>query len=205
MSIAPITPSFGFGVTPGFGVNPAYGVSATPPRTAIGVESGTPGVSTFGQMLAERVAAFGPAAAAVPAVSTTGSSFGVPGVNSAVNATMNTAGTTAGLTASAFGVPATSSTTAVGQVGNGAAATAAGAPGATPGSDMGGFVTQKLGELSGLHARSDKLAVAAATGELKDIHEYTIASSEAGIATQLAVSVRDKALQAFNDIIRMQL
>ena len=202
MSIAPITPSFGFGVTPGFGVNPAYGVSATPPRTAIGVESGTPGVSTFGQMLAERVAAFGPAAAAVPAVSTTGSSFGVPAMNGAVTATMNTA---AGAPVSAFGTTATSAQTAVGQVGTAAASTATGTSGAAMGSDMGGFVTQKLGELTGMHARSDKLAVAAATGELKDIHEYTIAANEAGIATQLAVSVRDKALQAFNDIIRMQL
>ncbi|WP_313021850.1 flagellar hook-basal body complex protein FliE [Mobilicoccus sp.] len=184
MSIAPLTPSFGFGVTPGFGLNPASGVSATPPRTDIALSDPRQGVASFGQMLAGRIEAYGPSS--VQAVGATG--------------------------------PATMPITATG----GAAPTTFAQPEVTAAnmttwasepSDLGrgqqsgatGMVGRQLGDLSALHERSDKLAVAAATGNLQDIHEYTIAANEAQVATQLAVNVRDKALQSFNDIIRMQL
>ncbi|WP_052466176.1 flagellar hook-basal body complex protein FliE [Mobilicoccus massiliensis] len=179
MSIAPITPSFGFGVTPGFGLNPAHGVSATPPRTDVGIDTAQQGVSSFGQVLADRIAAFGPATSATA-------------VGPAA-APLSATGAAAPATFASPEVTAANMTT-------GAVETTRAGQGAS-----GGYFGEKLGELSALHARSDKLAVAAATGDLKDIHEYTIAANEAGIATQLAVTVRDKALQAFNDIIRMQL
>ncbi|GMA38261.1 flagellar hook-basal body complex protein FliE [Mobilicoccus caccae] len=174
MSIAPISPSFGFGVTPGFGINPAYGVSATPPRTQLDLGGSGGGVTTFGQVLADRIAAFGPAAspAAAPNVTTA--------VTDASGTRVNNLGGVQAVTAPVNAQNAANS-------------------------GMSGYVSEKLGQLSGLHTRSDKLAVAAATGDLRDIHEYTIAAQESGVATQLAVTVRDKAVQAFNEIIRMQL
>jgi len=71
----------------------------------------------------------------------------------------------------------------------------------------GGFrdmVVGALDELQGLHGTADSLAVQAATGDLADVHEYTIAATQAEVATQLTVAVRDKAVEAFNDIMRMQ-
>ena len=71
--------------------------------------------------------------------------------------------------------------------------------------DFGNLVMDGLNRLEGLQDRSDTLAVQAATGNLDNIHDYTIAATEAGVATQLTVAVRNKAVEAFNDIMRMQI
>ena len=54
-------------------------------------------------------------------------------------------------------------------------------------------------------AKADDLALKAATGDLQSIQDYTIASTEAQLLTQLTVAVRNKAVEAFNDIMRMQI
>jgi flagellar hook-basal body complex protein FliE len=78
---------------------------------------------------------------------------------------------------------------------------------ATSGSsqDFGSLVLDGLDRLEGLQDKSDNLAVKAATGDLTSIHDYTIASTEASVATQLTVAVRNKAVDAFNEIMRMQV
>ena len=74
----------------------------------------------------------------------------------------------------------------------------------TDGQGFGEMLVGALENLNGLHAQADSLAIQAATGDLADIHDYTIAATEAEIATQLTVAVRDKAVEAFNEILRMQ-
>ena len=44
-----------------------------------------------------------------------------------------------------------------------------------------------------------------ATGQLTDIQDYMIAANKAEIATQLTVAVRNKAVEAFNQIMNMQV
>lgn len=71
------------------------------------------------------------------------------------------------------------------------------------GKEFGNLVLDGIDRLESVQAKSDNLAVQAATGDLDAIHNYTIAASEAAVTTQLTVAVRNKALEAFNEIMRM--
>lgn len=70
---------------------------------------------------------------------------------------------------------------------------------------FGDMVLSGLDHLERVQDRSDQLAVNAATGDLNAIHDYTIAATEAGVTTQLTVAVRNKAVEAFTEIMRMQI
>jgi flagellar hook-basal body complex protein FliE len=72
------------------------------------------------------------------------------------------------------------------------------------GANFAGTLQMGLDKLQGVQTKADNLAVQAATGSLTDVHDYMIAASEAQLTTQLTVAVRDKALNAFNEIMRMQ-
>ena len=71
--------------------------------------------------------------------------------------------------------------------------------------DFGAMLTSGLERLEGMHDTSDRLAVQAATGDLTDIHDYMIASTQSSVATELTVAVRNKAVEAFTEIMRMQV
>lgn len=103
-----------------------------------------------------------------------------------------------GSVGSALSTAATSPTASVSSV--------AGSPVAgTGGTDFAQALQNGLQQVQDLQTTSDQLAVKAATGDLTDVHDYTIAASEASVATQLTVAIRDKAVAAFNDIMRMQM
>lgn len=75
--------------------------------------------------------------------------------------------------------------------------------GATGGARFGDLLATGIDRLEGMHDTADRLAVQAATGDLASLHQYTIAATEASVATQLTVAVRNKALEAFSEIMRM--
>jgi flagellar hook-basal body complex protein FliE len=72
------------------------------------------------------------------------------------------------------------------------------------GSDFAAQLSKGLESLQGMQDKADNLSVQAATGSLTDVHDYMIASTEAALATQLTVAVRNKAVEAFSEIMRMQ-
>ena len=74
-----------------------------------------------------------------------------------------------------------------------------------PSTDFGDLVIDGLERLQGVQDRADQLAVKAATGDLDSMHDYTIAATEASVTTQLTVAVRNRAIEAFNEIMRMQV
>jgi flagellar hook-basal body complex protein FliE len=76
--------------------------------------------------------------------------------------------------------------------------------GAAGGEDFASKLSAGLEHVQGMQNRTEDMQVQAATGSLKDVHDYMIASAESGIATSLTVAVRNKAIEAFQEIMRMQ-
>ena len=78
---------------------------------------------------------------------------------------------------------------------------------ATSGTGGSGFATAMTGavdELQQLQSTSNDLAIKAVTGDLDDIHNATIASTRAQVTLELVAAVRNKGVDAFNEIMRMQ-
>jgi len=65
-------------------------------------------------------------------------------------------------------------------------------------------VTGAIDNLRQLQSTSSELAVKAVTGDLNDIHNATIASTRAAVTLELVSAVRNKGVDAFNEIMRMQ-
>ena len=55
-----------------------------------------------------------------------------------------------------------------------------------------------------LQGTSNDLALKAVTGDLTDIHAATLASTRAAVAMELISTVRNRGVEAFNEIMRMQ-
>jgi flagellar hook-basal body complex protein FliE len=99
------------------------------------------------------------------------------------------------------------SISAIGAIGGISSPTSVGGPTAasgTSGADFASALANGLQSVQDTQDKADNLAVKAATGNLTDVHDYMIAATEASLSTQLTVAVRDKALDAFNEIMRMQ-
>jgi flagellar hook-basal body complex protein FliE len=76
---------------------------------------------------------------------------------------------------------------------------------ASSGNSFAQAVSQGLNSVAQLQATSDTLAQQAATGDLTDVHDYMIAATKASLATELTVAIRNKAVDAFNEIMRMPM
>ena len=83
------------------------------------------------------------------------------------------------------------------------ASSAAGA--AQRSNDFENAVGSALDDLNTKQLHADQLARDAATGKLQNVEEYMLAATEAQLGTQLTVAVRNKAVEAFNEIMRMQV
>lgn len=66
-------------------------------------------------------------------------------------------------------------------------------------------VLGSVDQLQQLQSTSQQLAVAAVTGDLDDVHDYTIAAAQSSLALELTAAVRNKAVEAFTEIMRMQV
>ncbi|WAB83891.1 flagellar hook-basal body complex protein FliE [Microcella daejeonensis] len=77
-------------------------------------------------------------------------------------------------------------------------------PAADGGSGFAGQLAGAIDEAQRLGAESNSLALAAVTGDLTDLHAATIASSRASLTLEVMTTMRNKGIEAFNDVMRMQ-
>ena len=76
--------------------------------------------------------------------------------------------------------------------------------GPASGASFGSVLGNVVDGLSGLQQNANSLAVKAVTGDLTDIHQATLAATRAQVTMELVSAVRNKGVDAFNEIMRMQ-
>lgn len=85
----------------------------------------------------------------------------------------------------------------------------AGAQGGSPaaqGSDgFGAVLASAVDQLQSVQSKADSLGVQAATGDLRDVTDYLIASNEAKLTQEMVVTIKNQAVAAFNEIMRMPI
>ncbi|OMQ16454.1 flagellar hook-basal body protein FliE [Modestobacter sp. VKM Ac-2676] len=84
-------------------------------------------------------------------------------------------------------------------------ASAAGVPSTNGAGGFAAVLTGAVDNLQATQSTADSLALQAATGDLKDAHDYMIASAEAKLATETVVTLKNSAVAAFTEIMRMQI
>jgi flagellar hook-basal body complex protein FliE len=103
-------------------------------------------------------------------------------------------------------IPAIPAIPAISGVG-GATPTAPTAP-AGGGGDKGGFgglLTDALNKLDASQTQASNAATSLATGKSTDISAVAMSVEQASLSLQLAVQVRNKLTDAYNDLFRMQI
>jgi flagellar hook-basal body complex protein FliE len=79
----------------------------------------------------------------------------------------------------------------------------------TPSEGVGGgafsaAITSAVDNAQALSGTSKSMAIQAVTGDLNDIHNATIASTRAQVTLELVTAMRNKGVDAFNEIMKMQ-
>ena len=72
------------------------------------------------------------------------------------------------------------------------------------GTAFGDALTSAIDGVSAAQNESSRLAIKAVTGDLTDIHDATIAAARASVTLELVAAVRNKGVEAFTEIMRMQ-
>ncbi|MDN5325482.1 MAG: flagellar hook-basal body complex protein FliE [Moorella sp. (in: firmicutes)] len=67
------------------------------------------------------------------------------------------------------------------------------------------LLQQKLDELNNLQQQADALTRGYFAGKVEDVHQVILALEEANLSLQLAMQVRNKAVEAYQEISRMQI
>lgn len=70
---------------------------------------------------------------------------------------------------------------------------------------FGDFLTEAMDGVNKLQMAKDQKLFDLSTGKINDVSEVVIASQKASIAMQLTLQVRNKALDAYQEISRMQI
>lgn len=70
---------------------------------------------------------------------------------------------------------------------------------------FGEFLTDSLKEVNTLKRQSEIANMKLAAGQVEDISEVVVAGEKASIAVQLTMQVRNKMVEAYQEVMRMQV
>jgi flagellar hook-basal body complex protein FliE len=78
-------------------------------------------------------------------------------------------------------------------------------PGAAGGSGFGSLLADQLGKLEGVQEQASQASQALATGQAANPEAVVMAVERARLSMQLASTLRNKAVEAFNDVFHTQV
>lgn len=64
---------------------------------------------------------------------------------------------------------------------------------------------EKLAQVDAMQKKADALLEGFFTGQVTDVHEVILAAQQAELALQLTVEIRNRIIEAYQEIARMQL
>lgn len=67
------------------------------------------------------------------------------------------------------------------------------------------YLSDALNEVNLAQTTSEKLTQQFAAGQVRDVHQVTIASQKAKILLQLTMQVRNKVIESYQEVMRMPL
>ena len=76
---------------------------------------------------------------------------------------------------------------------------------APAGADFGPWLARSLGQVNQDLVRADQAVRGLAAGETENLHQVMIALEEARLSLQLAAQVRNRLLEAYQEVLRMQV
>ena len=74
-----------------------------------------------------------------------------------------------------------------------------------PVKSFGEYLTDSLKKANELQIESDKLNTALAAGRIEDVSQVVVAAQKAELAVQLTLQLRNRAVSAYQEIMRMQV
>lgn len=70
---------------------------------------------------------------------------------------------------------------------------------------FGSFLNDAISNLSKQETQVDQLNTQFISGNLADVHQLTIAAEKASLGLELTLQVRNKVIEAYQDVMRMQM
>ena len=70
---------------------------------------------------------------------------------------------------------------------------------------FGQYLSDALGNVNALQKQADQASADLATGKLEDISQVVIAAEKATVALQLTIQIRNRVLESYQEMMRMQV
>ncbi len=74
-----------------------------------------------------------------------------------------------------------------------------------PVEDFADLISDNLNEVNELEREAEDLSEQFALGEIDDVHKVTVATEKARLALQLTTEIQNRVVEAYDDIMRMQI